>query len=377
MELRRENISQYLREHLSDIDLFDKDTQIDAIEIGDGNLNYVYRVFDTSNPVRSIVLKQAPPYIKILGPDYPLPPERLTFEYQALKTFTEFTSDTIPILYYFDNESAILAMEDLQEYRLLRDELIEGHVNPSIPMKIGRFMGIVHSHTYFRNLDNKTVQEYKNKFDNSIMQEITADYVFTLPFTQHETNFYTEGLKTVVEQLKSDELFLQQTYELKSKFQNEQQGLTHGDLHTGSIMVCGESAKVIDSEFAFYGPVGFDVGLFWANYLLSYYSHTDNSDVQSQIKASIIDSWQTYTEEFRTTNSINEQILQDIFHESVGFAGMEMLRRIVGAAHVKDIENIENEERKIIIETAILKFAKTIVLEHQNITTIHELIDIL
>ena len=73
MELTKENIPQYLREHQSDIGFFEYNTQIDSVEIGDGNLNYVYRVFDTSNPERSLVLKQAPPYIKILGPDYPLP----------------------------------------------------------------------------------------------------------------------------------------------------------------------------------------------------------------------------------------------------------------------------------------------------------------
>ena len=273
MELTKHNIQQYLRDHHSEIGFFENDTQIESLEIGDGNLNYVFRVFDASNPERSLVVKQAPPYIKILGPDYPLPPERLTFEYQALKTYTEFARDTVPILYFFDRESAILVMEDLQEYRLLRDDLIDGHVNLSIPVEIGRFLGIIHSKTHHEELDDKILKQYKHDFDNKVMENITADYVFTLPFTEHETNYYSEGLKREVDQLKSDEEFLQQTKQLKSKFQYIQQGLTHGDLHTGSIMVNGESAKVIDSEFAFFGPIGFDVGLFLANYLLSYYSH--------------------------------------------------------------------------------------------------------
>ena len=36
-----------------------------------------------ARPARSLVLKHAPPYIKILGPDYPLSTERLTFESRA------------------------------------------------------------------------------------------------------------------------------------------------------------------------------------------------------------------------------------------------------------------------------------------------------
>ena len=377
MELTKENIPQYLREHQSDIGFFEYNTQIDLVEIGDGNLNYVYRVFDTSNPERSLVLKQAPPYIKILGPDYPLPTERLTFEYQALKTYNKFASDTVPSLYFFDSDSAVIIMEDLKGYRLLRDDLIAGQVNSSIPVEIGRFLGIVHSQTHFENLDDTAVKQYKLDFKNTVMQNITADYVFTFPFTGHETNFYSDGLKKEVDQLKTDEEFLKRTKELKSKFLRLQRGLTHGDLHTGSIMVSDLSTKVIDSEFAFYGPVGFDIGLFWANYLLSFYSHTDNNGVQSKIKSSIVDTWETYTDEFRMDKQLKERTLHNIFHDSIGFTGMEMLRRIIGAAHVKDIEGIVDKQRKLDIERAILKFGRKIVKEHHNIYSVNELVDVL
>ena len=46
------------------------------------------------------------------------------------------------------------------------------------------------------------------------------------------------------------------------------EALIHGDLHTGSIMVNQDETKVIDPEFAFYGPMGFDVGLLLANFFL-------------------------------------------------------------------------------------------------------------
>ena len=49
----------------------------------------------------------------------------------------------------------------------------------------------------------------------------------------------------------------------------------HGDLHTGSIMASqpdeyGQAdIRVIDPEFAFFGPMGFDIGLFIANLFLN------------------------------------------------------------------------------------------------------------
>ena len=377
MELNRDTIPQYLRERHVEIGVFDSDADLHAEEMGDGNLNFVYRVFDKTQSERSLVLKQAPPYIKILGPDYPLPSERLTYESRSLQVYNQFASEIVPTVYYFDSDSAVIAMEDLRGYNLLRDELIAGKVNQTIPELIGRFMGIVHSQTYSDNLDNVLVNKYQKDFANTVMQSITADYVFTFPFTDHETNFYTDGLETAIDQLKTDQQFLKQVNELKSIFLKVQRGLTHGDLHTGSIMVKDDSAKVIDSEFAFYGPVGFDIGLFWANYLLSYFSHIDNIKVQSEIKIAIIQTWKTYTEYFKMGLALKSRTLQIIFHESIGFAGLEMLRRIIGAAHVKDIENIADIHRKLHVETAILEFGKTLVNERHKIATVDEMMELL
>jgi 5-methylthioribose kinase len=47
---------------------------------------------------------------------------------------------------------------------------------------------------------------------------------------------------------------------LKLKFMGSPEALIHGDLHTGSIMVTQSETLVIDPEFAFYGPMGFDIG---------------------------------------------------------------------------------------------------------------------
>ena len=377
MTLNKDNIALYLRERQAEIGFFDTDAKLQVEEIGDGNLNFVYRVFDASNPESSLVLKQAPPYIKILGPDYPLSSERLSYEARALKVYNRFVNDAVPTLYFFDPDSAVIVMEYLPEYRLLRDELILGRVNQIIPKQIGRFMGVVHSQTYQRNIDKTSENHYRNAFANTEMQAITGNYVFTFPFIEHETNFYTDGLADSVEELKTDSEFLQQTGILKNIFLRVQRGLTHGDLHTGSVMVNDDSAKVIDSEFAFYGSVGFDIGLFWANYLLSYFSHSETSKIQSDIISVIIALWENYVEEFRMDTALKKRTLHFIFHEAVGFTGLEMLRRIIGAAHVKDIESIEDLDRKLRIEKAILEFGRTIVKKRNHITNVQEMVELL
>ncbi len=366
MELDLAMLPEYLRQRHAKIGMFEPETKLRIEEIGDGNLNTVYRVSESVNPERSIVLKHAPPYIKILGPKYPLSIERLTYESRALDIYNQFASGTAPELYDFDAETAVIAMEDLRDAQVLRADLIAGKVDPAIAEQMGRFMGAVHRHTYIEKLDSTTAQHYRQRFANTTMQAITADYVFTFPYTEHETNFWTPGLQPDVQRLKADTDFLQQVENLKQIFLTVQQAVTHGDLHTGSVLVQNNTAKVIDAEFAFYGPVGFDLGLYSANYLLSYFSHQDTLDAQSALKAAIARTWQTYMLEFRVDETLKEQTLQQIFHEAIGFAGLEMLRRLIGAAHVRDIEGIADISRKLSVERAALQFGLTLVKQHQS-----------
>ena len=368
MELDLVTLPDYLRQRRAEIGMFTSETDLRIEEIGDGNLNTVYCVSDAAQPERSVVLKHAPPYIKILGPEYPLSIERLTYESRALDIYNRFASGSVPELYDFDAETAVIVMEDLRDAQVLRADLIAGSVDIDIAEQIGRFMGTVHSRTYVENLDSTTVQQYRQQFANTTMQSITADYVFTFPYTEHETNFWTTGLEPDVQQLKADTDFLQQAETLKRVFLTAQQAVTHGDLHTGSVLVQNNTAKVIDAEFAFYGPVGFDLGLYWANYLLSYFSHQDTVDAQSALKTAIAKTWHTYTLEFRTVDAtLQKQTLQQIFHEAVGFAGLEMLRRLIGAAHVKDIEGIADVPRKLRVERAAFQFGTTLVKQHQSL----------
>ena len=368
MELNLATLPDYLRQRHATMCLFEPETEFRVEEIGDGNLNTVYRVSDVRHPERSLVLKHAPPYIKILGPDYPLSTERLTFESRAFDIYNRLVSGTVPTLYDFDAEAAVIAMEDLRNARVLRDDLIDRTVDTAIAEQIGRFMGVVHSQTCVDNVGNTTAQHYKQQFANTTMQSITADYVFTFPFTEHETNFWTPGLEPNIQQLKADTDFLQQVEHLKHIFLTTRQGVTHGDLHTGSVLIQDGTAKVIDAEFAFYGPVAFDLGLYWANYLLSYFAHQDTSHVQSALKAAIVQTWQTYTAEFeRFDAELKAKTLQNIFHEAVGFAGLEILRRLIGAAHVKDIEGIADISRKVHVESEALQFGATLVKQHQSL----------
>ena len=71
---------QYAKEH----GYFEKKANVVCHEIGDGNLNYVFKLDDGE---KSIIIKQALPYAKVVGESWPLSIKRATIESKALKIF--------------------------------------------------------------------------------------------------------------------------------------------------------------------------------------------------------------------------------------------------------------------------------------------------
>ncbi|TGT17907.1 S-methyl-5-thioribose kinase, partial [Mesorhizobium sp. M4B.F.Ca.ET.172.01.1.1] len=91
---------------------------------------------------------------------------------------------------------------------------------------------------------------------------------------------------------------------LKHIFAANAETLLHGDLHSGSIMVTDQETRMIDPEFAFYGPMAFDVGMLLANFWMAFFSqrgHEENGSRDS-IRAYLLgvtaETWATFRAEF-------------------------------------------------------------------------------
>jgi 5-methylthioribose kinase len=82
----------------------------------------------------------------------------------------------------------------------------------------------------------------------------------------------TPQLDDVVKALRADGAVKAAALAAKATFCQRREALLHGDLHTGSCIVSETEFYVIDSEFAFYGPMAFDVGKFLANLLLTFFA---------------------------------------------------------------------------------------------------------
>jgi 5-methylthioribose kinase len=366
------------------LNLFAKDADLTCLEIGDGNLNLVFHIKDTVNQ-KSIIIKQALPYAKVVGESWPLTLQRNKIEAHALKVAAKFVPELVPTVYYTDEQLAITVMEDLSHLQIARKGLIDGNQYPLLSRHIGTYMAKTLFHTSDFALDPKVKKEQAKEFINPELCKITEDLVFTDPFFDHETNHFEEDLSATVEDLWNNTEVKLEVAKLKKSFLTNAEALLHGDLHTGSIFVNQDETKVIDPEFAFYGPIGFDIGQFIANLLLNAISV--ESEKRDTLYNHVSTTWSVFTEQFSTLwkeKSVEiftkvpgylDFSLKEIWEDTIGFAGCEIIRRTIGLAHVADLDGIENQQQRILAKKQALALGQILIIDRTTIKSTEDLLN--
>jgi 5-methylthioribose kinase len=362
--------------------LFREGAPLVCREIGDGNLNLVFRIVD-KEAKKGIIIKQALPYAKVVGESWPLTLKRAVIESNALRTFASYAPQYVPKVYYSDESLAITVMEDLSHLQIARKGLIEGKTYPLLSRHIGEFIAKTLFYTSDFGMNQQEKKQLAQSFVNPELCKITEDLVFTDPFFNHETNNFEEELRDDVEALWNDDKLHLEVAKLKRKFLTEGDALIHGDLHTGSIFASEEETKIIDPEFAFYGPFGFDIGQFFANLLLNalsrpepqqepLFAHIDKTwDVFATIFSEL---WHTHNvEPYAKTKGLLEEVLHNTFVDAIGFAGCEVIRRTIGLAHVADLDGIENKENRLQAKRHALRLGRSLILQRETLSSTKEI----
>jgi 5-methylthioribose kinase len=245
-------------------------------EVGDGNLNLVFIV---EGPQGTVIVKQALPYVRLVGDSWPLPLYRAYYENNALVRQAERDPGSVPEVYHFDEAQALIVMEFLSPHKILRRKLIDGEKVDGLGQFLGRFC----ARTAFRGSELSLKSADKKNdvglFSGNIeIPAITEALVFTDPYYDAKMNHHTPGLDPVVTELRGNVRLKAQVQRMLMKFASNTETMLHGDLHSGSIMSTETESKVIDPEFVQYGPMGFDIGMLVANFLMAYFSQPAHRD---------------------------------------------------------------------------------------------------
>lgn len=398
--LDKANLADYLSGIPKVTDVLGPGRDYAITEIGDGNLNFVFRVAQAGDPTRSVIVKQAVPYLRCAGESWPLDRDRMIFEIRASQAYNRFVPGFVPEVYHADESMSVMIMEDLRDLRVLRYSMIEGEVFPNIGRDIGRFLGQALFKSSTLALSSLERRELMHQFNmNAELCKLTEEFIFTFPFIEHESNYVNpETNAYALKVFRSDPAYLKRVLHYKDLFLSKPDALLHGDLHTGSLMAGRDKTYVIDSEFAFFGPFGFDVGKIIANFLMCHTAHFvrgGGPSYQAWLIGECRTIWDTFEATFRSLwdeqadssallfegfldetdlAEYKDQLLADIFKDAIGFCACSLARRTVGIAGVADIRAIEDLPARTRLEKMNIDLSYLLMVGSDGVSNMDELL---
>ena len=367
---------------------------LDCTEIGDGNINYVFRVSSRLDG-RSLIVKQADRLLRSSG--RPLDPSRSRLEAALLRLEGELAPGQVPEVYHYDERMSAIAMEDVSAYGNLRRELMADRVYAHLSQELSRFLADTLLPTTDLVLDAQEKKRRVQFYTNPELCSITEDLVLTEPYYDYKgRNIITPGNEDFVQAfLYEDQQLHAEVAKLRLHFMNNAQALLHGDLHSGSVFANETGIKVLDPEFAFYGPMGYDIGNVLGNLFFAWankaFTRPEDPGAAAAVRALarlIAESYDLTREKldkkydelvtlplYRSA-SFKAWYLDCVMADAAGYAGTEIIRRTVGDAKVMEISSVSDLSRRIPMERALVKLGVALIKQREAFRRGEELVSL-
>lgn len=307
-----------LPDYLRGIGLVDAGEAVSVEKAGDGNINWVRRarVRADGGPktTRSFIVKQARPALERF-PEYRVSTDRIVFEhrfYEAVRSLD--TGGVCPRVIAFQEADRVLVLEDLGDVPRLDHVLAGGaDVTPALAA-LARFLGRVHAAT--------RAPEWVARFDNDAMRALHGDHIFYLPLRPND--FPTEPeVATRAARLQADPSFVALADAAYARYREPRGALVHGDVQAGNVLLARGGPKLLDAEIAHVGDPAFDLGTLLAHVALPAAARGDVGAAAPALAA----TWGAYVSSHGATGLAP-------YAEVARYAGLELLRRTIGAARV-------------------------------------------
>lgn len=379
---------QYANQHS---EFFGERSQLSSENFGESHMNQVFRVKNQFN--HGLIVKQALPFARGLSERWPLTLDRSRLEAQALQLFAKAAPDRVVEVLHYDSEQAVMLLEDLDHYSLLSTALAAGKQFQLLGTQIGSFVAQCSFANSDFALDLPAKKARQIQFSNPEPLQISEDLLFTDPFCNHERNQVDASLRPLAQHLWLDEQLQAKVTALAAGFRSKAQTLLHGDLNSSSIFIQTDHCKVIDAEFAGFGPVGLDAGLFVGS-LLFYYcaapaliaDPNKARDHQDYLHNQIKQFWQHFHQQFLQLcatecrdalfgNTLYQQeFLSDVLKDLTGYAGCELIRQIIGTFPAAELRSIKLVTARLQLCQHALLLGQRLILQHQQVTSIDQLL---
>lgn len=330
------NLPQYLVSR----GLVSREDEVSIESAGSGNINWVRRA---RIPGRSWVVKQARPTLEAF-PEYAAPIERAAIEARYFATVAPFDATAIcPIVHQFDQVNSVLILEDLGDAERLDAAQARGADIVPVARILGTFLGAVHAGTRAKST------ELAEHFRNREMQRLHGEHIFSLPYRENDFPLAPPVAERAREIWRDAELVraidaAYERYLAEDACSADGAGyaLLHADVQPGNVLISPAGPKLLDAEIAHVGEPAFDLGTLVAHLALPAFGAAPGSAQERIAREAVAAVWSAYA-----AVDLHEGVRAPRFEDVARYAGIELLRRTIGAARVAGVER-EELARKLI-----------------------------
>jgi 5-methylthioribose kinase len=314
---RPEKLEEYLRHEGF---MGDEERLRSVGKAGEGNMNLTLRVVTSE---RSFVLKQSRPWVEKY-PGIPAPADRALVEIEFYEAAASVPAvrGAMPRLLGADRGSRLLLLEDLGEAQDFTALYAGETLGERDLDELVAYLVALHA-------DPEASAGHRRRvFENRDMRTLNHEHIFGLPLAEDnglDLDGLTPGLAAAAAELKKDQGYVSRVTELGVEYLADGDTLVHGDYFPGSWLRTGSGVSIIDPEFCFLGLRAFDLG-----FMLGHLHLAGQPDEVGEALVS------RYLDRAGLDAAVAAHAKR--------FAGVEIMRRLIGVAQLPLHCGIEGKE---------------------------------
>lgn len=369
----------------------------------DGYVNQIYHIRDQKG--KSVILKQIVNYPRFRAEEEKKYGEskdmgsvtfdtaRMRNEIAVLIFWNTIDPGICPDVYLFDEAHSVIVMEDLIDLSLLRYDNCRMIKHKTVGDDLGRFFGKNLFYSSDLHLTNYKKKELELFFKNPEYDAL-ADSVFHTSIIANEEREMVPGAEKLRRRVIANPGVQAELKRLENMFYHYGECLIHTDLHASNVMVGHGKTKIIDTEFAGFGPIAQDVGRICASLVLNYLSWYGDDNYTEGEKAVFRDyllttmealykAFDTTFKEMVAEHSSDSYILQNLnvtdyckthIRDSISYTVLNVASRTAIAGMCYDFERLPKNSR-LYPSLLVLKLAEDIFPNIDDYTTIASFTD--
>ena len=396
----KDNIIQYMKDHLEDFDgkgpidvsVMGEDPNADEGE-GEGHINYVFKV---KGLMRSYVLKQGLTDPRNLKGDTTVAAYRNEAECDTIRILHEIVPEYVPEILYQDKENHIFIMEYIENLKAVRFQLIKENQIANLGLEVGDFLARSAFYTSEFYLDRARFRSLQSRFENTELRQIMEDGIFLNRFgTDLDQDAYNQWER--FRQITDDPACQTNRLALRRTFMTHSDCLIHADFHTSNVFLSDEGLKMLDFEFSFMGPFGYDMGYFTGSLIAAYcaacFKEYPSEAERKQCKVyllytikmllesynhTFINCWNTDAkDEYKGQEGLQKIILTEMLQDSVGYTAITNWCRTTDTWSLPEYRAIEDEDDRKFAMTMAVLLDHELLINRKNLEKTDDFIDMI